>query len=93
MNRLLAHPIRLAISVSSSMAIYDLKIKATIAYNAILAKVYQYAKDDSNLTGDLGDLSKLISALGLQLPELVFHNTVVSEDGADAGIRKILDNT
>ena len=94
----------MAVPVQRTTTINDLKIKAANSYNALLRRVYQTAKEQAikgesavekgSLDGgavDAVDTSPLVGSV--QIPDLLFSNTIVIDLGGESGMKKILDET
>ena len=104
---MLSSVVKVVVSVQRTSSINDLKIKAANSYNALLRRVYQSAKEqaikgesamekgssDSCGGVDTVDTSSLVSTIGVQIPDLLFSNTVVIDLGGDIGMKKVLDET
>lgn len=98
---------RVVVPVQRTTTINDLKIKAANSYNALLRRIYQTAKEQAikgesamekgSLDGaavvDVVDTSSLVGTIGVQIPDLLFSNTLVIDLGGERGMKKILDET
>lgn len=98
--------VRVVVTVPRNTTINDLKIKAANAYNSMLRRVYQSAKEEA-IKGEVAlekgssngsafetnDTSNLVGTVGLQVPDLIFSNACIIDLSGDSGVKKMLDET
>lgn len=98
--------VRVVVSVPRNTTINDLKIKAANAYNSMLRRIYQSAKEEA-IKGEVAmekgssngssfetnDTSNLVGTIGVQVPDLLFSNACIMDLSGDSGVKKMLDET